>query len=80
MLLKFKKPEIWLVNSILVYKLRTRFSSDMQFLQNYIAIYGASRKAQKVMPPLLKCQIFCFWSKFALFTHLSRQQKQFLKI
>ena len=36
----------------------------MQFSQNYIAIYGASFKAQKVMLPPLKCQIFCFWSKF----------------
>ena len=53
---------------------------DIQFLQNYIANYGASFKAQKVMPPSLKCQIFCFWSKFASFTQLSRQQTQFSKL
>ena len=52
----------------------------MQFLQNHIAIYGASFKAQKVMLPPLICQTFCFWSKFVLFTQLSRQKIQFSKI
>ena len=55
----------------------------MQFLQNQIAIYGASLEAQKVMLPPLKCQIFCFWSKIlllVLFTQWPRQQIQFLKI
>ena len=28
----------------------------------------------------LKCQIFCFWSKFVLFTQLSRHQLQFFNI
>ena len=49
----------------------------MQFSQNHIANYGASFKAQKVMLPSLKCQIFCFWSKFVSITQLSRQQIQF---
>ena len=41
-ILKFKKnPAIWLVESILAYNLRTRFSPDMQFSKNPIAKYGA---------------------------------------
>ena len=32
------------------------------------------------MLPLLKSQIFCFWSKFVLLTQLSRQQIQFSKL
>ena len=64
----------------MVYKLRIRFSRDMQFLQNYIAIYEASLKAQKVMLPPFKCHIFCFRSKFVLLTQLSRQQIKFSKI
>ena len=46
----------------------------MKFLHNYIAIYGASFKAQNI------CQIFCFWSKFVLLSQLSRQQIQLSKI
>ena len=55
-------------------KLETRFFPEMQFSQNDIANYGALLKAQKVMLPLLKSKIFCFWSKFVSFTQLSRQQ------
>ena len=69
-----------MAESILAYKLRTRFSPDMQFSQNHIAKYGASFKAQKVMWPPLKCQIFSFLSKFVLFTQLFRKQIQFSKI
>ena len=54
--------------------LRTRFSPDIQSSQNYIAKYGASFKAQKVMLPPLKWQIFHLLSKFVLFTQLSRKQ------
>ena len=32
------------------------------------------------MLPLLKCQIFHFWSKFILFTQLSRQKTQFSEL
>ena len=53
--LKFKNPAISLVDSILVYNLKTRFFPDMQFSQNDIANYWASVKVQKVMLPLLKC-------------------------
>ena len=73
--MKFKKS----CNLILAYNLRTKFSPDIQFLQNHIDNYGASFKVQKVMLPLLKSQIFCFWSKFVLLTQLSRQQIQFPK-
>ena len=66
--LKFKKPAIWFVESILAYNFRW-FLPDMQFSQNQ---YGASFKAQKVMLPSLKCQIFRFWSKFISFTQLSK--------
>ena len=62
------------MESILAYKLRTRFFPDMLFLQNHIANYGTSFKLQKLMLPSLKCQIFHFWSKFILFILLSRQQ------
>ena len=34
------------------------FSPDMQILQNHIAIYGTPFKAQRVMLPPLKCQLF----------------------
>ena len=51
-----------MAENILAYKSRTRFSPDMQLLQNHIAIYGASLETQKVMLTQLKCQIFCFWS------------------
>ena len=51
-----------------------------QISQKHIANYGTSFKAQKVMMPPLKCQIFWFWSKFVSFTRLSRQQIQFSKI
>ena len=44
------------------FNLKTRFFPDMQFSQNDIANYEASVKAQKVILPSLKCQIFCFWS------------------
>ena len=57
-----------------------RFFRNMQFLQNHIANYGASFKAQKVMLPSLKCQISHFWSKFVSFTQLSRQQIQYSKL
>ena len=69
-----------MAENILAYKLRTRFSPDMQLLQNHRAIYGASLKAQKVMLPLLKCQAVCYWSKFVLFTQLSTQLIKFSKI
>ena len=72
--------EIWLVESALAYNLRTRFFAEMQFWQNDKANYGASFKGWKVMSPLLKCQIFCFRSKFVFFTELLRQQIQFSKI
>ena len=62
------------MESFLDYKLKTRFFPDMQFSQNDIANYGASIQAKKVMFPLLKWQIFCFWSKFVLFTQLPQQQ------
>ena len=65
---------------ILAYNLKTRFFPNKQLSQNDIANYGASAKAQKVMLPLLKWQIFCFWSKFVSFTKLPRQQIQFPKI
>ena len=68
------------MESILAYKLRTRFFPDILFLQNHIANYGAWFKVQKLMLPSLKCQIFHFWSKFILFILLSRQQIQFSKI
>ena len=55
--LKFKNSAIWLVESILAYNLRSRFSPDMQFSQNDIANFGAPFKTQKVMLLLLKCQI-----------------------
>ena len=32
------------------------------------------------MLPSLKCQVFCFGSKFASFAQLSRQQTQFSKL
>ena len=64
---------------ILAYNLRSRFFPDIQFSQNHIANYGASIKAQKLMLPSLKCQLFCFWSKFVSFTQFSRQQIQFSK-
>ena len=64
---------------ILAYILRSRFFPDIQFSQNHIANYGASIKAQKLMLPSLKCQLFCFWSKFVSFTQFSRQQIQFSK-
>ena len=66
--------------SILDYKLITRFSPDIQFSQNHIANYVASFKAQKVVPPPIKCQIFCFLRKFFLYNQLSRKQIQFSKI
>ena len=53
--LKLKNTELSLVDSILVYNLKTRFFPDMQFSQNDIANYWASVKVQKVMLPLLKC-------------------------
>ena len=52
-ILKFKKS-YKLAENILAHKLRTRFSPDKQFLQNHIAIYGASLKTQKVMLPPVK--------------------------
>ena len=52
----------------------------MQFSQNHIANYGAPFKAQKIMLPSLKCQIFHFWSTFASHTQLSRQQIQSSKL
>ena len=60
----------------MVYNLRSRFFPDIQFPQNHIGSYGASFKAQKIMLPSLKCQIFQFLS----FTQLSRQQTQFSKL
>ena len=69
-----------MVESTLAYNLKTNFFADLQFLQSHIANYVASFKAQKVMLPSLKCQIICFWSSFVLFTELSRQQIQLLKI
>ena len=64
---------------MLAYDLRTRFFPDMQFSQNDIANYRASLKAQNVILPSLKCQIFPFWSTFVLFTQLTRQQIQLSK-
>ena len=64
---------------ILAYNLRSRFFPNIQFSQNHIANYGASLKAQKLMLPSLKCQLFYFWSKFVSFTQLSKQQIQFSK-
>ena len=52
----------------------------MQFSQNHIANYEALYKAQKVMLPSLKWQIFHFWSKFFSFAQLSRQHIQFSKL
>ena len=69
-----------MAQSILAYKLRNRFSLDMQFSQNHRANYGASFKALKVMLLPLKCQIFCFLSKFVLFTQASRKQILISKI
>ena len=60
----------------MVYNLRSRFFPDIQFSQNHIGSYGASFKAQKIMLPSLKCQIFQFLS----FSQLSRQQTQFSKL
>ena len=61
--ISLKNSAIWLMESILIYTLKTRFFQTMQLSQNHIANYGASFKAQKVMLPLLKCQIFRIWSK-----------------
>ena len=69
-----------MAQSILAYKLRKRFSLDMQFSQNHRANYGASFKALKVMLLPLKYQIFCFLSKFVLFTQASRKQIHISKI
>ena len=68
------------MESILPYKLKSTFFPDIQFSQNHIANHEASFKAWKVMLSSLKYQIFCFWSKFASFTQLSRQQTQFSKL
>ena len=62
---------------ILAYKLRTKFSADMQLSQNHIANYGASFKAQKVLLPLLKYSALV---QICLVYQLSRQQIQFFKI
>ena len=70
-------PAVWFVESILAYNLRSRFFPDMPFSQDHIANYSASFKAQKVMLFSLKCQEFCFCSKFVLFSQLSREQIQF---
>ena len=58
------------MESILACNLRSRYFPDIQFSQNHIANYGASFKAQKVMLPSWKCQIF------SQFTQLSRQKIQ----
>ena len=60
-ILKFKKSCNLIGREHLVYKLRTRFSPDMQFSQNHIAKNGSSSKAQKViLPPLsVKYSAFC---------------------
>ena len=39
-ILKFKNPAIWLAESIFAFKLRARFSSDMQFWQYHKGHYG----------------------------------------
>ena len=52
-ILNFKKS-CNLIDGEHAYKLRTRFSADMQFSQNHIADYGASFKTQKVMLPPVK--------------------------
>ena len=69
------------MESTLAYNLRSKFFPDVKLhVANHIANYGASFKAQKVMLPSLKCQIFRFWSKFVSFTQLFRQQIQFSEL
>ena len=56
------------------------FSQTWSFhSQNHKANYGTSFKVQKVMLPSLKYLIFRFWSKFVLFTQLSRQQNRIFR-
>ena len=52
----------------------------MQFSQNPKIHYAGSFKAQTVMLPSLKSQIFQFWSKFVSFTQVTSQQIGFSKL
>ena len=71
--LKFKKYCDLIRGEHFGLKLENQIFPGMLLSQNdIIANYGASVKAQKVKLPLLKCQIFCFWSKFVSFNQLPR--------
>ena len=68
------------METILVYNLRTIFFPGIQFHKIIWSIMEHHLKQKKTMLPSLKCQIFCFRSKFVSFTQLFRQQIQFSKI
>ena len=68
------------METILVYNLRTIFFPGIQFHKIIWSIMEHHLKQKKTMLPSLKCQIFCFRSKFVSFTQLCRQQIQFSKI
>ena len=68
------------METILVYNLRTIFFPGIQSHKIIWSIMEHHLKQKKTMLPSLKCQIFCFRSKFVSFTQLCRQQIQFSKI
>ena len=53
--------------------------TQIVFEVNHTATYEASFKAKKIMLPSLKCQIFHFLSKFALFTQCLDNKYNFPK-
>ena len=52
--------------------------TQIVFEVNHTATYEASFKAKKIMLPSLKCQIFHFLSKFALFTQCLDNKYNFI--